>query len=96
VIDQGVGWRLAFGLGAVFVVGILWVRRAVPESPRWLFIHGHEDEASEVVAGIEAKVSGETHVALAQPEESITIEQRRTIGLLVPEMSGTPAVANGR
>jgi MFS family permease len=35
------GWRLAFGLGAVLGLGILLVRRRVPESPRWLFIHGH-------------------------------------------------------
>ena len=40
----GVGWRLAFGLGAVLGIGIWFVRRNVPESPRWLFIHGREDE----------------------------------------------------
>ena len=40
-----VGWRLAFGIGATLGVGILLVRRNVPESPRWLFIHGREEEA---------------------------------------------------
>src|SRR5690242_11328192 len=35
-----VGWRLAFGLGAVLGLAIMFVRRTVPESPRWLFIHG--------------------------------------------------------
>ena len=40
VIDQAYGWRLAFGLGAILGVGVLLVRRYVPESPRWLFIHG--------------------------------------------------------
>jgi MFS family permease len=35
------GWRIAFGLGAVLGIGILLVRRNVPESPRWMFIHGH-------------------------------------------------------
>ncbi len=37
---KNVGWRLAFGLGAVPGLAILIVRRNVPESPRWLFIHG--------------------------------------------------------
>ncbi len=36
------GWRLAFGIGAALGVGILLVRRNVPESPRWLFIHGRD------------------------------------------------------
>ncbi|GAB3711158.1 MFS transporter [Mariniluteicoccus flavus] len=40
VVDPKWGWRLAFGLGAVFALAILVVRKNVPESPRWLFIHG--------------------------------------------------------
>ena len=51
-----VGWRLAFGLGAVLGVGILLVRRDVPESPRWMFIHGREKEAEKLVDEIEQEV----------------------------------------
>src|SRR6202011_90745 len=43
LFPKDVGWRLAFGLGAVLGFGIMLVRRHLPESPRWLFIHGHED-----------------------------------------------------
>ena len=51
--NQELGWRMAFGLGAVLAVGILFVRRNVPESPRWLFIHGREEEAETIVRDIE-------------------------------------------
>ena len=44
LVNPAIGWRLAFGLGAVLALGVLVVRRHVPESPRWLFIHGREED----------------------------------------------------
>jgi MFS family permease len=82
LINQFYGWRIAFGLGAVLALGILLIRRYVPESPRWLMTHGETEEAERVVGDIEADVREHTgREELPQPDEgSITIEQRESIG----------------
>lgn len=49
-------WRAAFGLGAVLGLVILLVRRDVPESPRWLLMHGHVSAAHRTVDMIEAEI----------------------------------------
>jgi MFS family permease len=81
VVDASWGWRLAFALGAILALGVLFVRRHVPESPRWLFIHGREDEGEEIVRDIERTVSGETGRELPRVKDEITVRQRRTIPL---------------
>ncbi|HEX5090723.1 MAG TPA: MFS transporter, partial [Nocardioides sp.] len=76
------GWRSAFGLGAILAVGILVVRRTVPESPRWLFIHGREDEGERIVDDIERTVGNQYGAPLPETTDgTITIRQRKTIGL---------------
>ncbi len=80
---KDLGWRIAFGLGAILGIGILFVRRNVPESPRWLFIHGKEQGAERIVRDIEGQVEDSTDEKLPDADDSddyLTVRQRKTIG----------------
>ena len=55
--SQAHGWRYAFGIGGALGSVVLFLRLAVPESPRWLMLRGREKEAEETVGKIEQKVS---------------------------------------
>ena len=53
------GWRLAFLTGAILGLAVFFMRMWVPESPRWLAIHGREKEGEDVVKGIEKRFEDE-------------------------------------
>ena len=82
IFAPAIGWRLAFGLGAILGLTILLVRRNVPESPRWMFIHGQDREAEKEVDEIERQVAESTGTTLEKvgDDASIEIEQRRSTG----------------
>lgn len=79
ILPADTGWRLAFGIGGVLGFAILMVRRTVPESPRWLFIHGRQAEAERIVDQIEAEVRAELGRELPPAGASITVRQRDAI-----------------
>src|SRR6185312_5901786 len=57
---EGIGWRIGFFVGPVLGIIIIFLRRGVPESPRWLMTHGRQEEAEKTVAGIEERVEQTT------------------------------------
>ena len=65
---QAIGWRFAFGIGGVLGGAVLLLRLRVPESPRWLMLRGHEEEANRIVTEIENAASHGNPKSLPPPE----------------------------
>jgi MFS family permease len=93
------GWRLAYFIGAGLGLIVLVMRMWIPESPRWLMIHGHPDQADAIVADIERSVTGHVerqdlpkmkirmrdHTPLAEVAGTLftTYRQRSLVGLVL-------------
>ncbi len=74
-LDPGLGWRLAFLIGALIGLVILLMRRWIPESPRWLITHGFPEQADAIVRGIEARF-GRTPGASAEQPARVRLRMR--------------------
>ncbi|MCU1252913.1 MAG: transporter [Edaphobacter sp.] len=82
IVNQNIAWRFAFGIGVILGIGILFLRRFVPESPRWLVIHGHNDEAEKIVGDVEKKIASQTRKDLPSPgEDAVDIHTRHHTSL---------------
>jgi MFS family permease len=77
------GWRIAYWVGPVLALCIIYVRRNLPESPRWQIMHGREAEAEASIKEIEDHVAA-TKGQLPPVDESkmLEIHPSRRIGYL--------------
>ena len=74
IIAPDHGWRLSFFLGALLGLVILLIRRFIPESPRWLVIHGREREAEEAMKDVETMAH--EHAAKSAAAKPMTFNVR--------------------
>ena len=77
VFSLSVGWRVAFLIGPVLGLVILFVRRHLPESPRWQVMNGREREAEESITYIEHEVE-QSGVSLPKVGESKALDLQPT------------------
>jgi MFS family permease len=76
-LQAGLSWRIGFVLGPVLAVVILFIRRNLPESPRWQLMHGKAEEAERSIAYIERMVTDRGHSLDDVPDDQ-AIEIRPT------------------
>jgi MFS family permease len=81
VLPHTVAWRAAFLLGAVLSSGVLLLRNHLPESPRWLLLHGRAEEADSVIRGIEQHVAARG-LELPQPGPPSAIVAKGNVGFV--------------
>jgi MFS family permease len=76
VAGPDLGWRIAYGTGACLGLIVLVMRMWIPESPRWLMVHGHPDEAHAIVAEIERSATGHDRAQRAGTLPKIRLRMR--------------------
>jgi putative MFS transporter len=84
------GWRVLFAIGAVGGLTILFMRRSLPHSPRWLVSQGRTEEAVEVVAAAEDKARENVDGDLPHPEP--VPDEARAEGLPIRALLRRPMV----
>ncbi len=75
-VGGDLGWRLCFGIGAALGLLILFMRLWLPESPRWLLIHGQTDEARRIVEDIENRLREQGHTLIAPTTKPLRLHAR--------------------
>ena len=82
-ITATLGWRLAYLVGPVLALIIIYVRKNLPESPRWQVMHGREKEAEASIAEIEADVAAtQGSLPPVDPSKELEIRPTEKIGYL--------------
>jgi len=83
LLDVNVGWRIGFFIGPVAGLVIIYLRRSIPESPRWLMTHGREEEAERIVDDIEERVRHEgVHLDPVPESKALEVTDRGPVSYI--------------
>ncbi|MBW4030595.1 MAG: MFS transporter [Acidobacteria bacterium] len=78
-VSAGAAWRVGFLIGPALALAVIYVRRNLPESPRWLIMHGREDEAEASITRIE-QMSHEENMPMPSDDKAMDITPRDDVG----------------
>ena len=81
-VNPTYGWRICFAMGAILAFSVLFVRKNLPESPRYLMTHGRFDEADEVVRQIEEEVAKQKGDLPEPSDARLQIDPGRDVGIV--------------
>jgi MFS family permease len=81
-LSASISWRVAFLLGPALAFVILFVRKNLPESPRWLLMHGRVDEAEAAVKEIEDEAAKSEELGPVDESKAIEVSKAGSIGFI--------------
>jgi len=80
-LEPSIAWRIGFAIGPILGIVIIFVRRHLPESPRWQVMHGHERDAEQTIAFIEHEVEhGGRQLERVPDDKAIELKPAENIG----------------
>ncbi len=74
------GWRIGFFIGPFLGLIIIYLRKHIPESPRWLMTHGHEQQAEDTVDRIEEEIRADGHeLTEVSPDQALEVVAMKNV-----------------
>jgi len=91
-VGAATSWRYLFVFGGLIALVVLFFRRRIPESPRWLVARGRHEEAEEILVALEARAERRAGMLGLRYRPSVEVGLRQGIGELLRHHRGRLAL----